>query len=164
MEADVIIEAMIPGDIPAVIDIDADSFRVPWTPGLFEQELRCDFSRNLVARIAGGRGRMVIGYIVCWLVAEEMHVQTLAVRRDMRRRGIASRLVAETMRIARQARVFEASLEVRRSNLAACRLYEKFGFRVKGVRPAYYSDVGEDALIMAAEVAPGFGTGERLSG
>jgi ribosomal-protein-alanine N-acetyltransferase len=164
MESDVIIEAMIPEDIPAVLDIDADSFRVPWTPGLFEQELRCDFSRNLVARIDGGRGRTVIGYIVCWLVAEEMHVQTLAVRRDMRRRGIASRLVAEMMRFAHRAHVFEASLEVRRSNLAARELYEKFGFRVKGVRPAYYSDVGEDALIMAADVTPLSETGEQRSG
>lgn len=164
MEADVIIEAMTPGDIPAVLDIDADAFRVPWTPGLFEQELRCDFSRNFVARIDGARGRTVIGYIVCWLVAEEMHVQTLAVRRDMRRRGIASRLVAEMMHIARRAQICEASLEVRRSNLAARKLYEKFGFCVKGVRPAYYSDVGEDALIMAMDVTPLSDAGEPRSG
>ncbi|HOG06909.1 MAG: ribosomal protein S18-alanine N-acetyltransferase [Syntrophales bacterium] len=164
METDVIIEAMISEDIPAVLDIDADSFRVPWTPGLFEQELRCDFSRNLVAWIDGGRGRTVIGYIVCWLVAEEMHVQTLAVRKDMRRRGIASRLVAEMMRIARRAQILESSLEVRRSNLAARGLYEKFGFRVKGVRPAYYSDVREDALIMAADVMPLSETCDQRSG
>lgn len=164
MEADVIIEAMIPGDIPAVLAIDADSFRVPWTPGLFEQELRCDFSHHLVALIAGVRERPVIGYIVCWLVAEEMHVQTLAVRRDLRRRGIATRLVAEMIHRARRERILEASLEVRRSNLAARGLYEKFGFRVKGVRPAYYSDVGEDAMIMALDVTPLSETRERRNG
>jgi len=162
MEADVIIEAMTPGDIPAVLDIDTDAFRIPWTRGLFEQELRCDFSRSRVARDAGDG--TVTGYIVCWVVAEEMHVQTLAVRRDRRRRGIASRLVEEMMRIAREAPIFEASLEVRRSNRAARELYRKFGFRVKGVRPAYYSDVGEDALIMAVDVTPRSETGDGPSG
>ena len=68
------------------------------------------------------------------------------------------------MRIARRAQILESSLEVRRSNLAARGLYEKFGFRVKGVRPAYYSDVREDALIMAADVMPRSEADDKQSG
>ncbi len=152
MEMNLVIGTMTFADIEPVLQIDRESFPTPWSPALFEQELRCAFSRNLVAKRIDGRDAELAGYICTWFVAGEMHVQTLAVRKALRKRGIASRLVAEAMRAARTERISAATLEVRRSNRAAFRLYEKFGFVVKGIRPRYYHDTGDDALIMWADL------------
>lgn len=148
MEMNLVIGTMTPDDIEPALRIDRESFPTPWSSGLFERELHCAFSRNLVARRIVGRSTELAGYICCWFVAGEMHVQTLAVRKALRKCGIASRLLTEAIRAARHERISAATLEVRRSNRAAFRLYEKFGFIVRGTRPRYYDDTGEDALIM----------------
>ena len=151
MQADIIIMAMKHVDIAEILPIDMESFPTPWSAGLYEQELRCSFSHNFIAKRIQGREEELIAYISFWLVANEIHLQTLAVRSDCRCIGIASRLVAEMILIAAHEGVMQATLEVRRSNLAARRLYEKFGFCVTGIRPDYYNDIVDDALIMWAD-------------
>jgi ribosomal-protein-alanine N-acetyltransferase len=140
------------GDIDQIIVIEKDSFPSPWSGSIFRSEIASPISRLLVARISGERGGWVAGYLVYWLVADETHLHNVAVRRDMRRQGIASRLLSEAVRCSRLNGVRWLTLEVRRSNCIAQRFYEKFGFSVRGIRPGYYTDTGEDALVMWAEL------------
>jgi [ribosomal protein S18]-alanine N-acetyltransferase len=83
-----------------------------------------------------------------WLMVDEAHITTFAVHPAWRRQRIGERLLLAFLDLARDRHAREATLEVRLSNLAARRLYEKYGFRPVGVRPRYYSDNNEDALIM----------------
>jgi len=95
-----------------------------------------------------GYGKSVVGYVVYWRVAGEIHLHNIAVRPDLLRRGIASRLLSEVMRRSRQKGDRWVTLEVRQGNIPAQRMYSKFGFSMNGMRPRYYSDTHEDALIM----------------
>jgi ribosomal-protein-alanine N-acetyltransferase len=96
-------------------------------------------------------GRDVIAYAGVWLMVDEAHITTFAVAPAWRRRRIGERLLVALLDLAIARAAREATLEVRLSNLAARRLYEKFGFRPVGIRPRYYSDDHEDALIMTSE-------------
>jgi [ribosomal protein S18]-alanine N-acetyltransferase len=140
------------GDIDQIIAIERDSFPTPWSVNIFRSEIASPISRLLVARFAPERGGCVAGYLVYWRVADEIHLHNIAVRRDMRRLGIASRLLGEAVRCSRLKKARWATLEVRCSNRAAQRFYEKFLFSVRGTRPGYYTDTGEDALIMWADL------------
>jgi ribosomal-protein-alanine N-acetyltransferase len=86
-----------------------------------------------------------------WLMVDEAHITTFAIHPAWRRRRIGERLLLAFLDIAIDRSAHEATLEVRLSNLAARRLYEKYGFRPVGLRPRYYSDDNEDALIMTTE-------------
>ena len=104
----------------------------------------------------------VVAYAGMWIMVDEAHVTTFAVHPTWRRRKVGERLLLALLdlAIARSAR--EATLEVRLSNLAARRLYEKYGFRPVGLRPRYYSDNGEDALIMTTEPLDGRRVRDRI--
>lgn len=142
------------GDIDEIIRIEQDSYPSPWSENLFRSEITSPISRLLVGRTTpAGRGS-VVGYIVYWRVDDEVHLHNVAVRRDMRRKGIASRLLTEAIHLSRREGARWITLEVRHSNLPAQRLYEKFGLTVRGIRPGYYTDTREDALIMWADLRP----------
>lgn len=139
-------------DIRQVIAIERDSFPSPWSENLFRSERANPIARMLVGRIDRLPGNPVAGYVVYWRVADEMHLHNVAVRKDQRRKRVASLLLREAIRSSQSEGARWVTLEVRRSNLPAQKLYEKFGFSVKGVRPRYYSDTGEDALIFWADL------------
>ena len=141
------------GDIVEIIAIENDSYPTPWSENIFRNEITLPISRMLVGRTAKREIGGVWGYIVYWRVDDEVHLHNVAVRRDMRRKRIASRLLEEAIRRWRWEGARRATLEVRRSNLPAQRMYEKFGFTVEGIRPGYYRDTGEDALIMWADLS-----------
>ena len=101
----------------------------------------------LVARVDDA----IAAYGGMWLMVDEAHITTFAVDPAWRRQGIGERLLLAFLDIAIERDAHEATLEVRLSNLAARRLYEKYGFRPVGLRPNYYSDDREDALIMTTE-------------
>jgi ribosomal-protein-alanine N-acetyltransferase len=88
-----------------------------------------------------------------WHVADELHILNVAVHPDERRRGHAARLLRHILDEAKQEKVRVVSLEVRVSNHAAAALYQRFGFRAVGVRPKYYANDGEDALLMDLEMS-----------
>jgi hypothetical protein len=90
-------------------------------------------------------------------------VTTFATRRSWRRQGIGERLILALLDLARTRGAHEATLEVRPSNIPARRLYEKYGFKVVGVRPRYYSDDNEDALIMTTESLDGRHMRDRIA-
>jgi ribosomal-protein-alanine N-acetyltransferase len=135
-------------DIPAVHAIESASFPTPWPPYAFRQELETNrMARYLVVR-AGAR---VVAYAGVWLMVDEAHVTTFAVLPAYRRRGIGGLLLSGLMALSADIGAAVVTLEVRLSNVAARQLYQRFGFRPVGVRPRYYSDNGEDALIMTTE-------------
>ena len=135
-------------DLPAVQLIERASFTTPWPSHAYRQELE---TNQLAQYVVGLIGDEIVGYGGIWLMVDEAHVTTFAVHPRYRRRRIGERLLIALLdlAVAREAR--EATLEVRLSNLPARRLYEKYGFRPVGIRPRYYSDNGEDALIMTTE-------------
>jgi ribosomal-protein-alanine N-acetyltransferase len=144
----VVIEAMGPDDIPAVHAIESASFPTPWPPYAFRQEIETNRMANyLVVRAA----ERVIGYAGIWLIVDEAHITTFAVLPAYRRRGIGGKLLVELLDVSAELGARVVTLEVRLSNVAARKMYEGFGFRPVGVRPRYYSDDGEDALIMTTE-------------
>jgi ribosomal-protein-alanine N-acetyltransferase len=142
------IAAMRVEDIPAVHAIERASFPVPWPSYAFRQELETNrLARYLVVRATGE----VVAYGGLWLMVDEAHVTTFAVLPAWRRQGVGARLMLALLDLAVELGAAVVTLEVAISNLDARRLYERFGFRPVGVRPHYYSDNAEDALIMTTE-------------
>ncbi len=139
------IEPMREEDVEAVAAIEKTSFSDPWPIESFRSELHNNLANYLVARLEG----TLIAYIGAWLMLDEVHITTLAVTENHRRRGIASRLVEKLIAEARPRGACFLTLEVRPSNKAAIRFYEKFGFTVLGRRKRYY--INEDALVMTKE-------------
>jgi ribosomal-protein-alanine N-acetyltransferase len=143
-----VIEPMRLDDVPAIQAIEEASFTTPWPPDAYRSEIQTNrLAHYLVARA----GDTVAGYGGMWLMVDEAHITTFAVHPAWRRQGIGERLLLAFLDIAVAREAHEATLEVRLSNLAARRLYEKYGFRPVGLRPNYYSDDREDALIMTTE-------------
>ena len=140
------LDRMRPEDLDEVLVIERASFSMPWSRGAFLYEMQ----QNRVARcwvVRDQTGR-VGGYLCLWEVADEVHITNVAVRPDLRRRGIARSLLGSVLDDARGRRFKMVVLEVRPSNHHAVSLYESFGFRVVGRRRGYYYDTGEDALVM----------------
>ncbi len=146
------IEPMTLDDLPAVHAIERTSFSTPWPDDAYRSELR---TNRLATYVVARAEDQVVGFAGLWLMVDEAHVTTFAVDPAWRRQGIGEHLLVALLdvSIARGAR--EATLEVRLSNVAARRLYEKYGFRPVGLRPRYYTDNGEDALIMTTEPLAG---------
>jgi [ribosomal protein S18]-alanine N-acetyltransferase len=141
----VTIAAMRVTDLDTVQAIERASFSSPWPPNAYRSELETNRLANyLVARAEGE----IVGYGGMWLMVDEAHITTFAVHPAWRRQRIGERLLLAFLDVAVDQGAHEATLEVRLSNLAARRLYEKYGFRPVGLRPRYYSDDHEDALIM----------------
>jgi ribosomal-protein-alanine N-acetyltransferase len=133
-------------DLDAVMAIEDASFRNPTSRAWYEEELsRADVCSIYVIRVPEAS---VAGYCAFWRVADEIHINNLAVRPDLRRRGLGRRLLAGVLDAAAAAGARRATLEVRRSNLAAIRLYAQAGFREAGVRRNYYTQPVEDALLL----------------
>ena len=139
-------------DLPEILAIEKESFVSPWSEGMFRDEINLKHSQCLVARICQGEKSMIGGYIIFWIVADEAHLHNLAVKKELRRQGLAHRFMEVMKEISSQVGLKAQTLEVRESNEAAIKLYRKCGFVVKGRRPLYYSDTNEDALIMWADI------------
>ena len=143
------IEPLAHDDIDDVLALEEASFTNPWTRAMYLAELEnCSVSFCFIARNAD---RKAVGFCSFWLVVDELHINNLAVLPEFRRTGIASMLMAFVTRKGIGLGARRATLEVRRSNEAARLLYERLGFAVTGVRPAYYSKPVEDALILWCE-------------
>jgi ribosomal-protein-alanine N-acetyltransferase len=135
-------------DIPAVHAIERASFAVPWPDDAYRNELA---TNRLASYVVARTDETIVGFAGLWVMVDEAHVTTFAVDPRWRRRGVGERLLLALLDISVARRAREATLEVRLSNMPARRLYEKYGFRPVGIRPRYYSDNGEDALIMTTD-------------
>ena len=133
-------------DLDAVAALEAESFTNPWTREMLARELQqSDVARVYVLRAPS---RQVIAFCACWALFDELHINTLAVALGHRRQGLATTLIRHVLADAAASGASSATLEVRRSNTAALRLYERLGFVVEAVRPRYYREPEEDALIL----------------
>lgn len=130
------------------MDIEKASFRSPWGEAAFLGEIANKFSRLWVHQSHG----RVDGYICFWRILDEVHLLNLAVDPEARRKGIARRLLAGMLNHCASEGGRSVWLEVRPSNSAALGLYQGMGFKHVGRRPRYYSDTGEDALVMGLDL------------
>ena len=129
-------------DLPAVVSVERRSFPTPWSLAMFVLEL----SKPSGVCLAATEGEELIGYLVCSRYDQVWHLMNVAVAPERRRAGVATRLIDRLFAEAGEG--LPLTLEVRVSNRRAIAMYERFGFRSAGVRPRYYHDNGEDALIM----------------
>jgi ribosomal-protein-alanine N-acetyltransferase len=135
-----------PSDLDAVLEIEQASFVNPWTREMYLAELENQgVSYCYVARNAAND---VIGFCSFWRVLDELHVNNIAVAPAHRGGGVGTALMRQVLREGARLGARRATLEVRRSNDAARRLYERLGFLVAGVRRAYYTSPVEDALVL----------------
>jgi ribosomal-protein-alanine N-acetyltransferase len=131
-------------DLPSVISIERRSFPAPWSLAMFVLEL----SKPSGICLAASHGEELLGYLVCSRYDQVWHLMNVAVSPDRRRAGIATLLINRLMEETTKGGDLPITLEVRVSNIEAIGMYEGLGFRSAGVRPRYYQDNGEDALIM----------------
>jgi [ribosomal protein S18]-alanine N-acetyltransferase len=145
-----------------ILKIEEACFSTPWTRKMLEAELRGNpFAHFLLANYRG-EGNLstgtIVGYLCYWIVFEEVRLMNLAVIESMRHRGIARSLVTTALRTGVSQSAHRAVLEVRASNHSAQRLYQGFGFSQTAVRPRYYMNPVEDAVLMELDpisVEPG---------
>jgi ribosomal-protein-alanine N-acetyltransferase len=134
-------------DLAAVHQLECASQHDPWSLKHFVDELD-----SRVATIdLYWREEQLAGFLCSWLIAGELQIQNLATLPQMRRRGIAAKLLAHAIERSQEQGLTYVCLEVRVTNKPAITLYERFGFTIDGTRPSYYPD-GEDALIMTYQL------------
>src|SRR5512145_185253 len=142
---------MVKEDLDQVLAIEVASFTMPWSKNLFLSEFRNKPISLMLVALSGSEGRFVVGYIVCWIFVDELHILDLATIPQGRRKGIGRELVLATLRVAYAWGARKAFLEVRESNIAALELYRKLGFVQTGVREEYYDLPVESAIVMILE-------------
>ena len=133
-------------DLPRVMEIERAAFSHPWSEELVRRELGHEFSTVLLA-VDGADGG-ILGFAVVWLVHDELHVLNVAVAPEARRHGVARAILDQVEARGREQGARVSMLEVRRGNAPAIALYRSLGYREVGVRPRYYAEDGEDALVM----------------
>ncbi|ABO51390.1 [SSU ribosomal protein S18P]-alanine acetyltransferase [Desulforamulus reducens MI-1] len=131
--------------IPGVLQIEQVSFPTPWSQQSFTYEIT---QNNFAVYLVAIQQEKVIAYAGMWLVLDEAHITNIAVHPDYRGKKIGKALLLEMMRQAVLRGAMRMTLEVRPSNYTARQLYEKVGFKEKGLRKKYYTDTNEDAIIM----------------
>jgi ribosomal-protein-alanine N-acetyltransferase len=142
----VLIRRMTLADVPAVHEIDKLSFSLPWP----ERSFRFEVADNPAARpwVLEADGR-IAAMLVLWFIIDEAHIATIATHPDFRRQGLGEQILLAALEAARTEGAQRAFLEVRTGNAAAQAMYKKYGFVVDGVRPRYYKDNFEDAILMS---------------
>lgn len=165
-------------DIPQVLEVDRESYIVPWPASAYRREVLHNRNAHYVVlreirpgdeedstppadekprlfpffpwgrRDGVARPGRVVGYAGMWLVIDEAHITTIAVREGERGKGYGELLLESLVEAAAEMGADRVTLEVRVSNDVAQSLYTKYGFKREGVRPRYYSDNNEDAYIM----------------
>ncbi|MFC5531566.1 ribosomal protein S18-alanine N-acetyltransferase [Cohnella yongneupensis] len=157
---DLIFRSMTLNDIGSIVAIEQEAFAAPWSEEAFRNELQNNmFAKYMVMEHEGD----ILGYGGMWLIVDEAHVTNIAIRASHRGQGFGKRLLREMMRTANWLGALRMTLEVRVTNEPAKSLYQRMGFYPSGIRPAYYSDNMEDALIMWAELEPE-GANEETAG
>lgn len=139
-------------DVDRVLAIERLSFPLPWSRESFIREIcEIDNSRLLVVMEDEEAGADLMGYACWWEVVDECHITNFAVAPAHRRKGVADVLLGRILEDAKGRGLLRATLEVRLGNAAAIALYEKWGFTAAAMRPRYYPDNSEDALVMWKE-------------
>lgn len=160
-----VVEPMGLSDVDQVMLIERASFSSPWSARAYRYEITENPHSTMrvvrpkprwqgplgsaLQRLLGQAPSPVLGYAGAWLLVDEIHVSTIAVHPDWRRRGLGELLLIALLERGLELEARRATLEVRISNLGAVALYRRYGFDIVSVQKAYYSDNNEDAYIMA---------------
>ena len=186
VRAPVRVAPMALDDIARVMEIDTLSFPLPWSPTSYRYELTQNPNSHFVVAVTGGPpdpitpkapdslverlnpshwfrpapppvpARQVVGYGGFWFIVDEAHISTIAVHPDWRGQGVGESMLVNMLEQALDLGALTATLEVRVTNAPAQALYRKYEFEQTGRRKRYYRDNGEDALLMTAELHPGY--------
>ena len=132
-------------DLPAVMEIERNSFSCPWEEASFREGLR--HGNHHVYFLVTRHHQNPIAFINFWIVEDDAHIANFAVSPDYRNRGVGKYLFAESLAYIRKLGGDRVSLEVRVSNIPAQHLYRQFGFRIVAIREKYYVDNREDAYV-----------------
>jgi len=135
-------------DLDAVLAIDLLSFPTPAKLKMYQYELTQNEMAHYQVLLDEG---LLIGYSGFWMIADECHISTIAIHPDWRGRKLGDKLLHYMLDCAREHKPILATLEVRRSNVAAQTLYHQHGFAIVGERRRYYKDTNEDAILMTKE-------------
>lgn len=138
------LEAMKEKHLEAIQVLEQESFSVPWTKAMFVEELKNPLALYYVLLV----GDAVAGYAGLWSIHGEGHITNIAVGKAFRRQGFGRKLLIHLLERGEAVGITDFTLEVRRGNVEALALYESCGFVAAGVRKNYYSDNGEDAVLM----------------
>ncbi len=139
------IEAMQVSDLDAVLAIEKLCFPTPWSRFAFQTELTENhYALYIVGKIDG----QIVAYAGTWIILDEAHITNVAVHPEWQGKGLGKEILLALLSRAKERGATRATLEVRKQNTTAQQLYLKHGFYFQGVRPGYYTDNGEDALIM----------------
>lgn len=132
------------GDLDKVLMIEQASYGTPWSRNMFVEEISNPMGRALVFEL----NSRVVGYLCSWEILDECHVLNIAVHPEYRRQGVGSAML-KTLETSCQAKgIARILLDVGRRNKPARHLYKKMGFKVVGFRKNYYTELGDDALLM----------------
>lgn len=132
-------------DIDEVLEIEKASFTTPWSKDAFTIEI----TQNMLAKyIVAEVDEKIVGYGGVWLIVDEGHITNIAVSRQYRGFGVGEKLIQGLVDLCSDKNIRAMTLEVRKSNEVAKKLYKKHGFKEYGIRPKYYADDNEDAIIM----------------
>lgn len=146
MSSNIVYRKMVSEDVPAVYAIELATFPTPWTLDSFYYEMHENQYAHYVLAI--DENNTIIGFCGMWMVIDAAQITNVAVLETARGQGIGEGLMREAMRIAREHGMDVMSLEVRETNTVAQNLYRKLAFQDGGIRKGYYTDNGEDALVM----------------
>ncbi|AVK95269.1 ribosomal-protein-alanine N-acetyltransferase [Lysinibacillus sphaericus] len=146
MSSNIVYRKMVSEDVPAVYAIELATFPTPWTLDSFYYEMHENQYAHYV--LAVDENNTIIGFCGMWMVIDAAQITNVAVLETARGQGIGEGLMREAMRIAREHGMDVMSLEVRETNTVAQNLYRKLAFQDGGIRKGYYTDNGEDALVM----------------
>ena len=129
-----------------VYELSKECFAIPWTLESINNELNNPLAKYVIAQdLSTGK---VVGFVGVWIIAGEGDITNIAVSSKYRKLGIASNLLIKLFDVCKTFNCEDITLEVRASNIPAQNLYKKFNFKEEGIRKGYYSDNGEDAIIM----------------
>ena len=142
---DISIREMKKEDIDQVLEIEKSSFTTPWSKDAFTVEI----TKNMLAKyIVAEVDEKIVGYGGIWLIIDEGHITNIAVIREYRGFGVGEKIIEGLIDLCSDRNIRAMTLEVRKSNEVAKKLYSKHGFKEYGIRPKYYADDNEDAIIM----------------
>ncbi|MCJ7653436.1 MAG: ribosomal protein S18-alanine N-acetyltransferase [Actinobacteria bacterium] len=158
--SETVIRGMSPSDLEDVLALERLVFPTPWTREIFEYEIR--HKERALFLVAEVKGR-IEGYMGAHMLGDEVHLTNMAVAPGFRRRGLGTAMFLECLNRGIESGARWVTLEVRDGNDGAREFYRNFGFRDMGLRKGYYSDTGEDAVIMASRDLQGAYFRELLS-
>jgi len=142
---DIIIKEMTEEHIDDVLEIEKVSFTTPWSKDSFVVEI----TQNMLAKyVVAEIDEKIVGYGGIWLIIDEGHITNIAVHKDYRGLGVGKRIIEGLIDVCSERNIRAMTLEVRKSNEVAKNLYKQYGFKEYGIRPKYYADDNEDAIIM----------------